>query len=66
MDLNQVSLNQLTKQNDYKSLISGLNSQITLEKKWGADDFDNLSNVYKTNDRKNNYSKQLVGIHVFR
>ena len=66
MDLNQISLNQLTRENDYKALISGLNKTIRLEEEWGSDDFDNLINVYRSHDKKSNYTKQLVGIHVFR
>ena len=60
------SLNQLVRENHYESLIAGINEPIILERKWGTGDFDNLRTVFKENDIKNGFKKQLVGIHAFR
>lgn len=61
-----LSLNQLVRENHYKNLIAGINEPIILEQKWGAGDFDNLRSVFKENDQKNGFKKQLVGIHAYR
>ena len=60
------SLNQLVRENHYENLIDGINEPIILEQKWGAGDFDNLRSVFKENDKKNGFKKQLVGIHAYR
>ena len=60
------SLNQLVRENHYKNLIAGIKKPIILEKKWGTDDFDNLRTVFKENDIKNGFKKELVGIHAYR